>query len=68
MWPLCMASQVLTRQLKNPKNDVGEIAALLHRLFLTMQAIKDTTGHWEPVIGSIADELADLGIVVGDGP
>ena len=64
MWPLSMAARALSRQLRNAKGDSNGIVSSLQLLRSTMEDLKDPSGHWNNLIGDIAQQLADPGLVV----
>ena len=63
MWPLSMAARALSRQLRTPKGDANGIVTSFQLLRSAMEDLKDPSGHWNNLIGDIAQQLADPGIV-----
>ena len=60
MWPLAMATQVLSSHVKNPRDDLRDKVGLLQLLRFTMEDLKDPSGHWNGLLQDIALQLDQL--------
>lgn len=63
MWPLSMAAQVLGRQLKSLEGDQAVVIASLRLVRCTMEDMEEPSGHWNGMIDSLAQQLAEMGPV-----
>ena len=61
MWPLCMAIQVLNRQLSvTEKADMSHILGVLKLLVTAMEDLEDVGGHWMDSIAHIVRKLENM--------
>ena len=58
MWPICMAMQVLSRQLSSADNfDLGHTVGALRLLITAIEDLEDVSGHWIQSISHIIKRL-----------
>ena len=58
MWPVCMAMQVLDRQLSSTSNfDLGHSVGVLRLLIAAIEDLEDVSGHWLQSISHIIKRL-----------
>ena len=61
MWPVCMALQVLSRQLSATDNaDLGHTVGVLRLLVTAIEDLEDVSGHWVESISHIVKRLEDI--------
>ncbi|KAI4127602.1 MAG: hypothetical protein LQ341_006775, partial [Variospora aurantia] len=62
MWPVCMAMQVLDRQLSatNDNAELGHIVGMLRTLVAAIEDLEDVSGHWIGSISHILKRLEDI--------
>ncbi len=62
MWPVCMAIQVLYRQLSatNDNTELGRIVSVLKLLVNAIEDLEDVSGHWVDSISHIVKRLEDM--------
>jgi hypothetical protein len=62
MWPVCMAMQVLYRQLSatNDHAEHGHILSVLKLLVNAIEDLEDVSGHWVDSISHIVKRLEDM--------
>lgn len=61
MWPVCMAMQVLNRQLSaTDKADSGHTVGVLRLLVSALEDLQDVSGHWVDSISHIVKRLEDI--------
>ncbi|KAL8921982.1 MAG: hypothetical protein Q9208_005436 [Pyrenodesmia sp. 3 TL-2023] len=62
MWPICMAMQVLNRQLSaiNDDAEVGHAVGMLKILVSAIEDLEDVSGHWVSSISHIIKRLDDI--------
>lgn len=62
MWPLCMAMQVLNRQLSacNDNAELGHCLGMLRILATAIEDLDDMSGHWVDSISHIIKRLEEL--------
>ena len=63
MWPFSKSAQILCRQLKSLDGDPRGIVTSLQLLQSTMEELNDPSGHWNSILGDIAQHLADSGVM-----
>ena len=61
MWPVCMAMQVLNRQLSTTDSrDLGQTVGILRSLVAAIEDLEDVSGHWVNSISHIIRRLDDM--------
>ncbi|KAL8973220.1 MAG: hypothetical protein Q9197_002446 [Variospora fuerteventurae] len=62
MWPVCMAMQVVDRQLSatNDNAELGHIVSMLRTLVAAIEDLEDVGGHWIGSISHILKRLEDI--------
>ncbi|KAL8723276.1 MAG: hypothetical protein Q9225_000398 [Loekoesia sp. 1 TL-2023] len=62
MWPVCMAMQVLNRQLSanNDNSELGHTVGVLKLLMSGIEDLEDVSGHWVDSISHIVKRLEDM--------
>lgn len=62
MWPVCMAIQVLYRQLSatNDNTELGYTVSVLKLLVCAIEDLEDVNGHWIDSISHIVKRLDDM--------
>ncbi|KAL8959687.1 MAG: hypothetical protein Q9193_003485 [Seirophora villosa] len=62
MWPVCMAMQVLNRQLSttNDNAELGHLVGMLRTLVAAIEDLEDVSGHWIGSISHILKRLEDI--------
>lgn len=62
MWPICMAMQVLNRQLSvtSDNAELGHAVGMLKVLATAMEDLEDMSGHWVSSISHIIRRLEDI--------
>lgn len=62
MWPICMAMQVLNRQLSqtNDNAELGHAVGMLKILVTAIEDLEDMSGHWVDSISHIIKRLEDI--------
>lgn len=62
LWPVCMAMQVLDRQLSatNDNAELGHIVGMLRTLVAAIEDLEDVSGHWIGSISHILKRLEDI--------
>ncbi|KAI4118123.1 MAG: hypothetical protein LQ345_001762 [Seirophora villosa] len=62
MWPVCMAMQVLNRQLSatNDNAELGHVVGMLRILVAAIEDLEDVSGHWIGSISHILKRLEDI--------